>query len=195
VVAIVLIGVNYFSPTNGETGSLVSATGEIEQLVANQQWPAAQAAVANARQTWPEAPELLVWEGVLAEQMGDAGAAEASLAQAQQTLSSQPAAYWLLVGNARQQVGNLAGAEVAAQQALTSAPQDAQATFLLGSVAEARGDLVQAAAYFSQTIALAGDANPALAATVRVRMGYLTQSVEPLPGAAPAPGLTPTPAP
>ncbi|NJN82077.1 MAG: hypothetical protein HC802_07195 [Caldilineaceae bacterium] len=46
----------------------------------------------------------------------------------------------------------MSGAEEAAQQALVSAPQDAQVTFLLGSIAEARGDMAQAAAYFSQTI-------------------------------------------
>ena len=99
------------------------------------------------------------------------------------------------VGNARQQVGNLEGAKKAAQQTLTSAPQDAQVTFLLGSIAEARGDTLQVADYFCKTIALAGGTNAELAVTAKVRMGYLMQRVDPLQGAAPAPTMTPTPAP
>jgi tetratricopeptide (TPR) repeat protein len=195
VVALVIVGVNYFTSANNAGGSLASATTDIEQLVASQQWPAALAALEKARRTLPDAPELLVWEGVLAEQTGDAARAKTSLAQAQQKLAKQPAAFWLLVGNDRQMAGNLDGAEAAAQQALASAPQDAQVSFLLGSVAEARGETAQAADYFSKTIALAGDTNPALATTARVRMGYLTQKAEPLPGTAPVPTMTPTPAP
>ena len=102
------------------------------------------------------------------------------------------AAFWTLVGTQRQQAGNLDGADQAGQQALADAPQDAQVTFLLGGVAEARGDMVQAADYFSQTIALAGDANPELGVIARVRMGNLSQRIEPLPNPAPAQTITDT---
>jgi hypothetical protein len=193
LVALALWGMNNFTPAEAEAGA--TTTMNIEQLAGDQQWQAALAVVEKARQTLPNEPELLVWEGVLAEQVDDAARAQTSLAQAQQMLTNQPVDFWLLVGNDRQQVGNLAGAEEAAQRALAISPQDAQVTFLLGGIAEAHGDIVQAADYFSQTIALAGEANAELAVTARVRMGYLTQRVDPLPGAAPAPTPTPTAAP
>jgi len=189
VVALVLWGVRAFFPS---ANALTDTTTAIEQLVTAQKWPEALATVEKARQTQPDEAELLVWEAVLNEQVGDAAQAQSTLAQAQQTFVGQPAAFWTLVGNHRQQVGNLDGAEAAGQQALATAPQDAQVTFLLGSVAEARGDMVQAADYFSQTIALAGDTNPELGIITKMRMGNLMPRVEALPNPEPAQTITQT---
>lgn len=189
VVALLVWGFGAFFPS---TNSLTDTTSAIEQLVTAQKWPEALAAVEKARQTLPNEAELLVWEAVLNEQLGNTAQAETILAQAQQKFAGQPAAFWTLVGNHRQQTGNLDGAEAAGQQALAAAPQDAQVTFLLGSVAEARGDMPQAAAYFSQTIALAGDADPQLGVIAKVRMGNLMQRVEPLPAPSPVETITQT---
>lgn len=189
VVALLFWGFTTFFPS---AGSLTNTTAEIEQLVTAQKWPEALAAVQKARQTLPNDAELLVWDAVLNEQVGNTAQAQSTLAQAQQTFVGQPAAFWTLVGNHRQQVGNLDGAEEAGQQALTIAPQDAQVTFLLGSVAEARGDSVQAAAYFSQTIALAGDTNPELGVITKMRMGNLMPHIEAVPNPAPAQTITQT---
>lgn len=189
VLALVVWGFTRFFPS---TGSLTDTTMAIEQLVTAQKWPEALAAVAKARQTQPDEADLLVWEVVLNEQVGNATQAQSSLAQAQQQFGSEPAVFWTLIGNKRQQVGNLDGAEAAGQQALTAAPQDAQVTFLLGSIAEARGDMVQAAAYFSQTIALAGDTNPELGVMTKMRMGNLMPSIEALPNPAPGETITQT---
>lgn len=184
LVALVWWGVTTFFPS---ADPVTDTTTAIEQLVAAQKWPEALAVV-QARQTQPADTDLLLWAAVLYEQVGNTASAESTLTQAQQQFSGDPAAFWTQVGNYRQQVGNLAGAEAAGQQALAMAPQDAQVTFLLGSVAEARGDVVQAAAYFSQTIALAGDANPELGVMTKVRMGNLMPRLEALPN--PAPGAT-----
>lgn len=189
VVAVALWGINAFTPA---AGSPTTVTAQIEELVTAQKLPAALTAVQQALQTAPNEPELLIWDAVLNEQMGDAAHAKASLTQAQQKFAGQPAAFWTLVGNHRQQVGNLPGAEAAGQQALTTAPKDADATFLLGSVAEARGDTAQAADYFSQTVALAGDANAQLGVIAKMRMGNLMQRVEPLPAPVPAETITQT---
>ncbi|CAN5700597.1 hypothetical protein BH10CHL1_BH10CHL1_46900 [soil metagenome] len=189
VIAAVLWGMNAFTPA---TGSATALTAQIDELVTAQKLPAALTAVEKARQTLPNDPELLVWDAVLSEQLGDTARATASLTQAQQKFVGQPAAFWTLVGNHRQQVGNLKGAEAAGQQALTTAPQDANATFLLGSVAEARGDNIQAASFFSKTVALAGDANAQLGVIAKMRMGNLTQHVEPLPAPVPSQILTQT---
>ena len=187
VVALLFWGFTVFFPS---ASSLTDATTEIEQLVTAQQWPEALAVVEKARQTQPDDAELLVWDAVLNEQLGNT--AQSTLTQAQQKFVGQPAAFWTLVGNHRQQVGNLDGAEDAGRQALATAPQDAQVTFLLGSVAEARGDMVQAAAYFSQTIALAGDTNPELGIITKMRMGNLMPRVEALPNPAPDQTITQT---
>ena len=187
--ALALWGINAFTPAAGSPATL---TAQIEQLVTDQKLPAALAAVEKARQATPNDPELLVWDAVLAEQLGDAARAKTSLTQAQQKFTGQPAAFWILVGNHRQQVGNLKGAEAAGQQALTTAPQDANATFLLGSVAEARGDNVQAAHFFSQTVALAGNGNAQLSVIAKMRMGNLTQRVQPMPVPAPLQTITQT---
>ena len=189
VVAVALWGINAFTP---DAGSPVTVTSQIEQLVTDQKLPDALAATEKALQATPNDPELLIWQAVLNEQIGDAAHAKTSLVQAQAKFVGQPAAFWTLVGNHRQQVGNLSGAEEAGQQALTIAPQDADATFLLGSVAEARGDTVQAATYFSQTVALAGDGNAQLGVIAKMRMGNLMQRVEPLPAPVPAQTITQT---
>jgi tetratricopeptide (TPR) repeat protein len=188
----IFISNNYFAASNSAVGSLADTSAAIEPLLAKQKWPEALALVQKARQALPKDPELLVWAAVLAEQSGDSAQANASLTQAQQNFTGPIAAFWTLVGNRRLQVGNWDGAEEAAKQALTSAPQDAQITFLLGNVAQARGDSLQANAFFSKTIALAGDANPSLAALVRVRMGYETQKVAPMPAPVPDQPITQT---
>jgi tetratricopeptide (TPR) repeat protein len=185
-------GINAFTPAGPGAGSPAAITGEIEQLAANQQWQEALTVVETARQSSPDDAELLVWEGVLAEQAGDAARADDALAQAQEQFAGQLAAFWLLTGNLRQKVGNLAGAETAAQQAQAAAPQDPQVTFLLANIAEAQGDRLQAAEYLSQTITLAGDDNPELAATARIRLGMMMQQVDPVPGAVPEPVKTET---
>ncbi len=183
VVALLWWGYTAFFPA---TGSPADATTTIEQLVTAQKLPEALAAVTSARQTSPDDAKLLTWEAVLNEQLGNTAQGQTALTQAQQKFVGQPAAFWTLVGTDRQQVGNLTGAAEAGQQALALAPQDPQVTFLLGSVAEASGDMAQASAYFSQTIALAGDANPELGVIAKTRMGYLMPNIEPLPNPAPA---------
>ncbi len=189
VVALLWWGYTTFFPT---AGSPADASTTIEQLVTAQQWPEALAAVTKARQTAPDDAALLTWEAVLHEQLGNTAQAQTALTQAQQKFIGQPATFWTLVGTDRQQVGNLVGAAEAGQQALALAPQDAQVTFLLGSVAEANGDTAQASVYFSQTIALAGDANPELGVIAKTRMGYLMPNIEPLPNQAPAETITET---
>lgn len=189
-VALLWFGINYFTPAATTAGSLADTTAAIDSLVTAQKWPEALTLAEKASQTLPAEPELLLWTAVLAEQTGDTARAQTSLTQAQQQFTGSPAAFWTLVGNRRLQVDNWDGAEAAAQQALTSAPQEAEISFLLGNIAEARGDTLQANEFFSKTIALAGDANPSLAALVRVRMGNLLQKLEPLPVPAPAETVT-----
>ncbi len=191
-VIVVVLAVWGFSAFSSSASSPANRSAAIEQLATAGKLPEALTAVEKARQTSPNDPDLLVWEGVLAEKLNDSTRAKTDLAQAQQKFSGTPVAFWTLVGNRRLLVGNLPGAEAAGQQALALAPQDPQVTFLLGGVAEARGDNAEAASYFSQTVALAGNSNPQLGVIAKVRMGYLSQRVSPLPGPAATQTITPT---
>jgi tetratricopeptide (TPR) repeat protein len=180
VVVFVLWGVDYFFPPNPTTILVVNTTNDVEQLAVEQKWDQALKRVQTTLKTLPNEPELVIWEAVLYEQLGDTKQAQASLAHAQQLTKDQPAGFWLLVGNKRFQVGNLKGAEDAANEALKIAPQEPQATLLLGGVAEARGDNAKAIDLFNKTADLARQANnPQLEVIAKMRMGTLMQQANP----------------
>ncbi|HMN27246.1 MAG TPA: tetratricopeptide repeat protein, partial [Caldilineaceae bacterium] len=168
---------------------LVNANADIEQLASEHKWAEAMQAVERAQQQLPNEPELLVWETVLAEQLGDTKRAEAALERARQSLPGQEVALWTMIGNQRLTIGNVEGAEAAAHEALRLAPDDPQANFLLGSVAEAKGDIPTAIDQFNRVFDLAEQSNPQLAVIARVRMGNLMQQVQPFP---PTSTITPT---
>ena len=171
------------------TIEIENPTLQIDQLVESQSWQKALTVVETARKTSPDDVNLIIWDSVLAGQLGNRTRAQTSLDEAQAKFTDTPTAFWTLVGNFRLQAADLAGAEEAGQEALTLSPQDANVTFLLGRVAEGRGDMAQANEYFSQTVTLAGDSNPELVALVKIRMSNLLQSI-PLPSPAPIPTAT-----
>jgi tetratricopeptide (TPR) repeat protein len=191
VVALVIVAFWIINSVMSRSVAVADPAQGIEQLVETQSWQEALTLVESARQGSPDDANLLVWDAVLAEQLGNPERSQSSLEQAQEKFVGSPAAFWTLVGDHRLQAGNWDGAEEAGQQALTLTPEDAEATFLLGRIAEARGELAQASEYFEQTITLAGDSNPELVALVKIRMGFLMQRSEPLPGPAPTPNATP----
>jgi tetratricopeptide (TPR) repeat protein len=181
VVALVLWGVNFFFPPDPKAVLLSNVGSQVDMLVLEQKWAEALEVVEQAQTTLPNEPELLAWEIVLAEQLGDAGRAQTTLTRVQTILADQPAALWILLGNHRLQVGNLVGAEQAAQFALALEPDNAQATFLLGGIKEAAGDTATAVDLFNKTFDLAESTNPQLAVIARVRMGNLLQRLDPFP--------------
>lgn len=187
LVAVVWGGMSFFASRNVEALSLNDVTTNIEQLARDEEWAEALAMVTAARETMPDDVELMVWEAVLTEQT-NGSRAPTLLRAAQSEMADEATRFWLLVGNDRLQVGNLAGAEEAGQEALMLSPQEAQATLLLGGIAEARGDTSQAAEYYNQTVVLAGEENSELGVLAKMRLGFLTPSIDPLGGA----GITET---
>ncbi|MDQ3248047.1 MAG: tetratricopeptide repeat protein [Chloroflexota bacterium] len=183
VVAIVvglLWGIDYFFPPDPAVVLATNTTNAVEQLAMEQKWAEALARIQETRKILPDDPELLVWEAVLYEQLGNVEAANASLAQAQALTADKAVALWTLVGSKRLQVGNLDGAEAAIQQALTLAPKDAQAMLWLAGIAEARGDNGRAIELFNQTAELAREADsPELEVMAKMRMGTLLQQANP----------------
>lgn len=175
VVALGLWTLNTFFPPSPEAVKMLNANSQIEQLVMEQKWQEALTVVEQTQQELPDEPELWLWETVLSEQIGDMARAQASLARVQEQMADRQALVWVQLGTLRLQIGNLEGAAAAGEQALAIDPNEPQATFLLGGVAEARNDMPTAIAMFDKTFALAEQDNPQLAVIARVRMGNLLQ--------------------
>jgi tetratricopeptide (TPR) repeat protein len=185
VVAGALWALDFFFPPDPRAVALVNTNAGIERalmdldLPEEERWANALVVVEQAREALPNEPELMVWEAVLSELLGDPERAQAALEQARQALPDQPVGFWVLVGNYRLQLNNLDGAEAAAHEALALDANDAQANFLLGSVAEAQGDTMTAIEQFNLVFELAETDNPQLAVIARVRMGNLLQRADP----------------
>jgi tetratricopeptide (TPR) repeat protein len=168
--------IEYFFPPDPRAVLVVNTNGEVARLVAEGRWEDALTVVEAAQAELPNDAEMVVWEAVLAEQLGDEMRANAALDNLRQLTADNPINFWLLLGNHRVQVGNLAGAQVAAEEALAMDESNAQANFLLGEVAEASGNIGLAIEQFDRVFVLAEDSNPQLAVIARVRMGTLLQN-------------------
>jgi tetratricopeptide (TPR) repeat protein len=191
-IALVLWLINTFFPPNPEAVLLVSTTGEIGQYVQDGDWQSALTVTNESLAQLPDEPELLVWKTVLLERLGDSVGAAATLEHARQATSSQPVQLLLMLSQTRFQVGDTDGAEQAALEAGRLAPDDAQVYFLLGNVAEARGDIPKAIEMLDKTFELAENDNVQLAVIAKVRLGNLLQrpmgfDVTPTPAESPTP--------
>jgi tetratricopeptide (TPR) repeat protein len=190
-VAVILWAINFFFPPNPQAIAMVETTNRVDQLIMEQRWDEALAVVQQARQTMPDEAELAAWEVVLNERLGDTEAAAAAFEEAQALLANHPVQLWLLLGTNRLMVGDLDGAEAAGREAEALDPDEAQVYFLLGGVAEARGDVASAIEFFDKTFQVAGDENPQLAVIARVRMGQLLQRPDAFTSPVATPTLTP----
>lgn len=190
--AIVLLGggywaLNTFFPPSPAAVQMMETNSQLDQLIMEQRWQEALTVVETAQQTLPDEPELVLWEMVFAEQLGDTERANHAWARAQALLPDLPVELLVQLGNQRLQVGNFQGAWNAGQEALALDPENAQATFLLGGVAESVNDIPTAIAMFDRTFTLAEEENAQLAVIARVRMGNLLQRAPALGNA-----ITPT---
>jgi hypothetical protein len=137
VVTIVVIAVggywaiNTFFPPNPEAVLMVETTNGIDRLVTEQRWQEALDLVKSARAQLPMQPELMIWESVLNERLGNSEAAAAALTEAQQALVEQPVQVYIYLGNDRLRVSDVEGAQAAGEQALAMNPNEPQAYFLL----------------------------------------------------------------
>ncbi len=177
LLAIVWALLTYVFPPDPDTVAASEAISSLQQLAFEGRWEEALAVIdgAKAKLTKPD-PELLIWEAVILEKIGQNRRAQEALAEAKAlTPASQQVAYWWTLGSIRLSVGDLAKARVAGNEALALDPDDPQGYFLLASVAEAEGDTITAIDLFEETFKLAADSNPQLAVIARVRMGNLLQ--------------------
>ncbi len=180
VTAAVLIVVGYYAlnaifPPNAAAVRMIELTSAVEPLIANQQWDEALALIEQAQAELPDEVELVLWEVVFSHEAGYTERVQSALARAQEMAPDRQPELWVQLGNFYLQAGDMTAAENAGQEAYALAPENPQVTFLLGNLAEEKGDVATAIAMFEQTFTLAEEENPQLAVIARVRMGNLLQ--------------------
>ena len=164
-------------PADANTVIASEAITALRQLTAEERWEDALAVAEEAKPqlTRPDI-ELLIWEAVIRDRLGQSERVQDALAEAKALVpSNQQVAYFWTLGSIRQAVGDLEDACAAGNEALALDPSDPRGYFLLGSVAEVEGDISSAIELFENTFELALENNTQLAAVARVRMGTLLQ--------------------
>ena len=177
LLAIIWALLTFVFPPDPNTVVASEAISTLQQLAFEGRWEEALVAIeeAKAQLTQPDA-ELLIWEGVIREKLGQPERASEALAEAKSLVpSARLVGFWWTLGSVRLAVGDLEEARRAGRQAIETDPADAQGYFLLASVYEAEGDTVCAVELFDKSFELAADSNPQLAVIARVRMGNLLQ--------------------
>jgi tetratricopeptide (TPR) repeat protein len=192
-VALVAVGLyrTFFAPSP-ETVLVVGSLSKVEQLAIEKRWPEALAEAEATLAVMPDEPDLLLWAGLLAEQLGQADKATAYFARARQVVPDA-LRYHLMLGMHYLQSDNAESAEKTALAAQVLNPDDPQAYFILGSAAELRNKPMEAVALFEKAAALADESNPQLAVLSKVRMGMLLQQMNILPDGTAAGTPSPTP--
>ncbi len=172
---IVWIVLTYVIPPDETTVLLTDITYELEKTIDARDFEASREIVEDGLVRADNAVELLLWASVIAEQLGKPEEAEAYRTEAFKT-DVPPARLWVSLGNNRLRAGDVDGAECAALTALELEDTNAQAHFLIASIAEMLGNIERAIEYFNLTYDLAERRQPQLAVIARVRMGNMMQS-------------------
>jgi tetratricopeptide (TPR) repeat protein len=187
VIVLGVVGVfayqTWFAP-DPETIALVSSLNAIERHVDAQEWTLALDEAENALSSLGESAELLTWAAVIAERLGDETMAARYREQALTFFGDRRLQFYILLGTDRFRAGDLAGADEAAEAALTLDPDEPQVYFLLGNIAEARGDVNAALDAFDRAATLAEADNPQLAVVSKMRYGFLLQQLQAIPNPA-----------
>lgn len=177
-IVVVLVGgwqlVNFFFPPDPTAVVMLETSNRIEDAISKDDLPLARQYVDETLQTNPDAPEMLIWSIVLAEKMNDTVRATSDLEHSKEVFADQLPEFWVMLGNQRFQLGDLEGAEAAANEAIAINDREPQIYLLLASIAETRGQVDVAIRYFEQTYELS-DSNPQLQVVARYRMGQLMQ--------------------
>ncbi|MCB0064748.1 MAG: tetratricopeptide repeat protein, partial [Caldilineaceae bacterium] len=180
LIAVVVVVGGYYAlnaifPPNQDAVRMLEVSSKLDELIATQQWADALTLVEASEAELPNEVELVLWEVVFANQLGDSARADDAWARAQAMAADQGPLLLVQLGTFYMQAGDLVRAEQAANDAYAAAPDNPQVTFLLGNIAEEKQDLPTAIAMFEKTFDLAENDNPQLAVIARVRMGNLLQ--------------------
>ena len=165
-------------PADANSVITSEAITELRYLAFEERWEDGLAIIEEAKAllTEPDA-ELLIWEAVVRDKLGQGGKAQEALAEAKALVpSGGQVSFWWTLGMIRLDIGDLEEARAAGNEALALDASDPQGYFLLGNVAEVEGDTAAAIELFEQTyqLAIEGGADE-LAVIARIRMGTLLQ--------------------
>lgn len=174
---------SWFAP-DPETIALVSALNAVERHVDERAWMLARAEVEDALASLGERAELLTWAAVVAERLDDQPAATHYRERASTFFGDRQLQFYVLLGTYRFRAGDLIGATEAAETALALHPDEPQVYFLLGNIAEERGDVNAALDAFDRAATLAEADNPQLAVVSKMRYGFLLQQLQVIPNPA-----------
>ena len=172
----VWILVTYVFPPDPNAVLITDIAYDIEKAVDVRDWDTARTVVQAGLEASNHATEVLLWAAVIEERLDNPEQAADYVAEALLDSNIPPHNIWVTLGTNRLRAGDTDGAECAALSALESNPDNAQAHFLIASVAEATGDAERAVDYFNKTYDLATNGQPQLQVIARVRLGYLMQS-------------------
>ncbi len=176
--AIVWALFTFVIPADANSVITSEAIAALRQMAFDGRWEDALAVTEEAKAllTEPDA-ELLIWEAVVRDKLGQSGRVQEALAEAKALVpSNRQVAFWWTLGMIRLDIGDLDEARAAGNEALALDATDPQGYFLLGNVAEVEGDVAAAIDLFEKTyqLAIEGDAYQ-LAVIARIRMGTLLQ--------------------
>ncbi len=181
VVVLLAVGAFVYSrwlAPSPEVVLVMTTINQVEQLALDQKWDEAAALVEEALQTTPNDADLLIWAAVLAERRGETDQAADYRARAE-AAAGDPLRYQLTLGMKRMQAGDADGAEAAASAAQAIKPDEPQAIFLLGNVAEMRNQMAQALELYQQAADLATEQdNAQLTVVAKMRYGMLLQQLQ-----------------
>lgn len=178
VLAVAAFVYQRFLAPSQEVVMVMGTINDVEQLALEKRWDEATALVGPALQEMPTEPDLLIWAAVLAERRGAADEAADYRAQAERAVGNA-VQYQLTLGMRRLQAGDLEGAEAAALAVQAINADEPQATFLLASVAESRGQTQEALDLFQRTSELAEKTdNAQLTVVAKMRYGMLLQQFQ-----------------
>ncbi|MCB0045701.1 MAG: hypothetical protein KDD92_09740 [Caldilineaceae bacterium] len=169
--------INTLFPPDPVAVFMVDTNAQLDRLIADQNWTDALAELDTAKATYPDEPELYIWEEAIAAKINDATRGAAAGEKAQTLMAENPVRYWIILADHRLRVDDVAGADASLAAALELDPGSAQGHFLLGEIAERRGDYAAAVDFFNQAYELALDTDNQLAAMARVRMANALQSI------------------
>ncbi len=176
VIAAIYILLTYVFPPNEITVLVTSVVYDLESLVEAQDYNSALKLIEENLEAAKRSEELLIWAGILEEQLGNTEATIGYFDEAFGNPDLPPVRVWATIGTDRLRIGDFEGAECSAQAALELEPEFPQGHFLIASVAEATGNFARAVEYFNLTADYAYEKEPQMAVIARVRLGYLMQS-------------------
>ena len=176
VIAAIYILLTYVFPPDEITVLVTSVVYDLESLVESQDYNSALKLIEENLEAAERSEELLIWAGILEEQLGNTEATIGYFDEAFGNPDLPPVRVWATIGTDRLRIGDFEGAECSAQAALELEPEFPQGHFLIASVAEATGNFARAVEYFNLTADYAYEKEPQMAVIARVRLGYLMQS-------------------